>query len=79
MTLTVSLLSQKNAINYTLENSLKLVPSDVLHGLNELKILRLNGNTISKIETGAFRDMPSLKEIQVKNSKADEDEHEFSH
>ena len=47
------------------ENSLTMVPSDVLHGLNELKILRLNGNTITKIETGAFRDMASLKEIQV--------------
>ena len=47
---------------------MKTVPSDVLHGLNELKVLRLNGNTITKIETGAFRDMPSLKEIQVSST-----------
>ena len=41
------------------------VPTDVLDGLNELRILKLNGNTIAKIETGAFRDMPSLKVLEV--------------
>ena len=42
------------------------MPVEVLNGLNELRILRLNGNYIQKIETEAFIDMEKIKDIQVK-------------
>ena len=47
------------------ENNLEQVPADVLRGLDSLKILKLNGNYITKIETEAFIDMEKIKDIQV--------------
>ena len=47
------------------DNKLRSVPSDSLKDLSNLRVVLLNGNSIQKIETDAFRELKQIKDIQV--------------